>query len=376
MIPPKNPQGKGGYRMERRLQVGNVFFDKILKQYLFRKDPESAHCWTIKKLKYMQSHFLPVIRYFFQNPCVNGFKNNVNVGGCVWRNRLGLAAGFDKDGELTALFDALGLGSMEIGTGTPEPQVGNERPRVFRHEKARAIENRYGFNSVGIQVVVQNLLAASRRHSPRAPIGVSIGKNKVTPDEHAVDDYVLAYRALKPVLLSSYIKFVQLNISSPNTPGLRNQFNRLGEFLAEFCERTENTVSWPVPLYLKVPPDGITQEQYARIVETAAKYGVSAIEATNTTTNPKFKEAYGIPTTRGGGLSGEPLRLVTDAVLAMLDPAAKQHHIDLIGVGGILSGEHALEKITHGAKAVQVYTGLVYCGPRLIHEILETLATR
>src|SRR3989338_3366850 len=356
-----------------RLRAGNVLWQHVIQPYLFRKDPENAHVFTTRTLQEIQrSGLMPLVRYLFGSNHINHFKNITLVGGVAWKNKVGLAAGFDKHGEIIAALDAFGFGSIEIGTVTPEPQKGNEKPRVFRYPAAKAIVNRYGFNSEGADRVAKNIAKTHRNYTITCPIGVSIGKNKNTPQKHAVDDYVWAFRTVAPVLRQN-VDYVKINISSPNTPGLRSLFDQLDEFLSEFCGRISRIATWDVPLYLKVPPDIITQEQYTNIVEIATRHGISAIEATNTTSNLKYKKAYHIPTTQEGGLSGEPLRELTNAILAMLHPSAKQNYIDLVGVGGISCGKHAVEKLAHGAKAVQIYSGLVFRGPILIHEILESL---
>ena len=359
-----------------RLRVGNVLWQHVIQPYLFRKDPEDAHVSTVHTLQQIQSYGLtPLVRYLFQSyhTHTKSLRNITLIGGVAWKNKVGLAAGFDKNAEVLHALDAFGFGAIEVGTVTPRPQEGNPKPRVFRHPDARAIVNRYGFNSKGADAVAENIAKTHRNYTITCPIGVSIGKNKDTLEKNAVDDYVWAFRTLAPVLRQN-VDYVKINISSPNTPGLRSLFDRLDEFLEEFRGRISRIATWDVPLYLKVPPDIITQKEYTRIVEIAAKHRISAIEATNTTANPEYKKACGIPIAQEGGLSGEPLRLATDAALAMLHPAAKQYGIDLIGVGGISCGEHALEKITRGkAKAIQIYTGLVFRGPILLHEILEKL---
>lgn len=356
-----------------RLRAGNILWQHVIQPYLFRKDPENAHVFTIRTLRKIQRFGMtPLIRYLFRSNNINRLVNITQVGGIAWRNKVGLAAGFDKHAEALPVLDALGFGAIEVGTVTPHPQEGNKKPRVFRHPTAKAIVNRYGFNSIGADSVAENIRKTLAQFRYLCPIGVSIGKNRTTLEKHAVDDYVSAFAIIAP-LLRKDVDYIKINISSPNTPGLRSLFDQLDEFLGELGERINKIAQWDVPLYLKVPPDIIMQKQYTRIVEIAAKHNISAIEATNTTANSKYKNAYDIPITQEGGLSGEPLRQLANAVLAMLRPAAEQYHMDLIGIGGISCGEHAFEKIAHGSRAVQIYTGLVFRGPILIHEILETL---
>ncbi|TSC80043.1 MAG: dihydroorotate dehydrogenase (fumarate) [Parcubacteria group bacterium Gr01-1014_29] len=357
-----------------RLRVGNVLWQKGIQPYLFRKDPEEAHVFTIKTLREIQrSGLIPLIRFLFHGNHAHEIKNMTLVGDVVWRNKVGLAAGFDKNAEVMAVMDAFGFGSQEVGTIVPQPQKGNPKPRVFRYPKNGAIVNKYGFNSDGAIAVAENIRNTHARFHITCPIGVSLGKNKDTPDERAVDDYVSAFTTMYPVLRPG-IDYIKINISSPNTPGLRALFDRLDEFLAELFEKISLIATWDVPIYLKVPPDGIAPDQYRNMVETAVRRGITALEATNTTSNPALKKEYGI--TEEGGLSGEPLRTLANDTLRILSVHAKAaNRIDLIGVGGISCGEHAREKIELGAKAVQIYTGLVFRGPILIHEILEKLHT-
>lgn len=357
--------------MEYRLKAGNVLWQHT-QRYLFRKEPEEAHRFTIETLKRIQSYRLtPMVRYLFQNGHAYNFKHATLVGGCVWHNKVGLAAGFDKNAEVIPALNALGFGALEVGTVVPRPQEGNPKPRVFRYPNSGAIVNKYGFNSDGAPAVAQNIRNTHRKFNIDCPIGVSLGKNKDTSDERAVDDYMSAFATIFPVL-RPHVDYVKINISSPNTPGLRALFDRLDEFLAELFEKISAIATWDIPIYLKVPPDNIAPDQYRNIVETAVQRGISAIEATNTTSNLELKKEYGIM--EEGGLSGEPLRILANDTLRILSVHTKAaNHIDLVGVGGISNGEHAREKIKLGAKAVQIYTGLVFRGPILIHEILEAL---
>jgi len=354
-----------------RLQIGDLFWRRVVQPRLFQKNAENAHTATVALLKQMQNkHMLGMLRYFYRSP-VSECKNMDHVlPGIFLCNVVGLAAGFDKQAEIIAALDALGFGSIEVGTVTPVRQYGNDLPRVFRYPERRAIINRYGFNSVGAPMVAENLRRTFLRYGRcgiHAAVGVSLGKNKCTPDEEAVKDYVTAYRAVRPHLRRG--DYIKINISSPNTPGLRAIFNRLDEFLAELVDWFSNPFDYMLPLVLKVPPDGLTPADYVRVVETAARRGFVAIEATNTTTDEAIKARWGL--SEAGGLSGEPLRERSLEVLRAMKDAAKANNIRLIGVGGISHASHALEKRRAGAVAVQCYTGLVFRGPILIHEILE-----
>ncbi len=355
----------------------DVLWQKVIRPRLFQKDAEDAHIFTIQSLRRMQNlKLLPLIRRTYRSPLYDSLR--CKVAGMELRNPFIIPAGFDKQAEALWALEALGVGAVEIGTVTLRPQHGNERPRVFRNEGMQAIFNRYGFNSDGAERVAKRLWDLHDGSVFRfpIPIGVSIGKNKETPDKDAVKDYIGAFRCFAGVLRPQ--DWVKINISSPNTPELRGIFNRLDEFLAEFTEtaRTITCRYWGacIPSFdyrfmLKIPPDGLTERDICRIVELCAKYGIPAIEATNTTTNEKIKDMCGW-SGQAGGVSGAPLKYLADQSLRMMRDAAKDLNIDLIGVGGIMSGKDAITKRELGAQAVQVYTGLVFQGPKLIHDIL------
>ena len=291
----------------------------------------------------------------------------------MWRNPVGLAAGFDKHIEVLPALEALGFGSAEVGTITPRPQLGNPRPRVFRYPTIRGLVNRYGFNSVGAEQAARNLKEAYSRYRIRMPVGISIGKNKETLDSEAVKDYLEAIGYFLPIMRGA--DWLKINISSPNTPSLREIFARLDEFLAELEDGVkglcrELNIGVP-PLLLKVPPDDLTDKQLADVVAIAKRYGFSGIEATNTTTDPNIKACWGV--SEAGGLSGHPLMARSTEVLRMMKEPARACGMDLIGVGGICESWDAQEKcIDGGAKAVQIYSGLVLRGPSLIDAILKS----
>lgn len=362
--------------MEFRLKAGDALWQKVLRPYLFDKEAEEAHIFTIRALAQIQKRgLLWVLRLLYRSP---RYQMPMGVFGVRWRNPVGLAAGFDKHAQVIPALEALGFGSAEIGTVTPQPQPGNTGPRVWRFPRAQAVVNRYGFNSHGAEAVAERLVApATFRARLRLPIGVSIGKNRATPDEDAVKDYLTAFAEIAWALRPG-TDWVKINISSPNTEGLRRTFDRLDEFLAAFVQgaraiAADGGDTLP-PFVLKVPPDDLSPDDLARVVEIAARHGFAGIEAINTTVNDEIKRSYGlleggkpIP----GGVSGEPLRkLATRTVLALHDPC-RRTRLDLVGVGGISTGAHAIEKRAAGAVAVQCYTGLVFRGPTLIHEILD-----
>jgi len=291
------------------------------------------------------------------------------VMGLTFPNRVGLAAGLDKNGEHVHALGALGFGFVEVGTVTPRPQPGNARPRLFRIPQARALINRMGFNNLGVDRLVYNLGRA--RYS--GILGVNIGKNFDTPNERAAQDYVACMR--KTYALASYIV---INISSPNTANLRqlqdsDQLDRLLDTLKAEQHALHRQCGRYVPLSVKIAPD-LTEQQLERIAHLLLTYGVDGVTATNTTVSRTGVHglAHG---DESGGLSGAPLRERSTAVVRRLH-ALLGERIPIVGVGGILSGEDAAEKIAAGAKLVQLYSGLVYRGPHLAAECVRALEQR
>ncbi|GEM_PF-1044396 len=362
-----------------RLKIGDALWQHVVRPHLFRKDAEAAHEATIAWLGHMHGLNFPLelLRILYRSPY---FEMPISVFGTPWRNPVGIAAGFVKQAEIGAIraLEAMGVGSIEIGTFTPRPQRGNDPPRVWRFPESKAIVNAYGFNSVGAEVGVGRLRYLHEHFKLSIPLGISIGKNWYTPNEDALKDYLRALRYFLPVLRNN-MDWVQINISSPNTPGLRQIFDHLDEFLDEFTLQAKDLAQkfgWHTPRFvLKVSPDDMKREEADRITGLAAKYGFAGIEGTNTTIRDDIKMHCGMVGLNGkilhGGISGEPLRELSTRTLAMFTRPTRRNEVDLVGVGGILKGEHAIEKREVGAKAVQIYTGLVYRGPLLIHEILQ-----
>ena len=288
------------------------------------------------------------------------------VMGLTFPNPVGLAAGLDKNGEHIDALAELGFGFIEVGTVTPRPQPGNSRPRLFRIPEARALINRMGFNNKGLDRLIENL-----QHTRyRGILGVNIGKNADTPIDKAVDDYLISLRAVYP-----YASYVTVNISSPNTKDLR-QLQQAGELNALLSalksERESLTIKnrKPIPLVLKIAPD-LDQEQVETIAALLIQNGIDGVIATNTTISRDqvVDLPYG---NEAGGLSGAPLAARSNEVIKQLFQAL-HGRVPIIGVGGILGTEDALQKFDAGASLVQLYTGLIYRGPRLIHEICRSL---
>jgi dihydroorotate dehydrogenase len=278
-------------------------------------------------------------------------------------NPVGLAAGLDKDAEAVAALGALGFGFVEVGTLTPKPQPGNPQPRLFRLPKDRGLINRMGFNNHGVVAAAQRL----KNRPAGLVVGGNIGKNKDTPNELAAQDYVLSLRALHPV-----VDFFTVNVSSPNTPGLRalQSLEPLRNLLSEVLQ--ERDLHQPRrPVWVKLAPD-LTNEELVDTAQLIVSVGADGIIATNTTlsrsglgTDPLKVEQIG-----AGGLSGAPLRQRSTDVIRVLRGAVGPD-FPLIAVGGVLSGQDAREKKEAGATLVQVYTGLIYEGPQLVHDCIR-----
>ena len=283
----------------------------------------------------------------------------------MFENPVGLAAGFDKDAEIFDELYSFGFGFVEIGTVTPMPQSGNPKPRLFRLKEDNAIINRMGFNNDGIEAVIARL----RRKKSTIIIGGNIGKNKVTPNENAVDDYELCFEKLFP-----YVDYFAVNVSSPNTPGLRDLQDK--EPLTALLNRLQevNVIKEKrKPILLKISPD-LTNSQLDDIVQIVTETGIDGIIATNTTTDRHGLETDGdkLVTIGSGGLSGHPVKSRSTEVIRYLSNRSKKS-FPIIGVGGIHSVEDALEKIQAGADLIQIYTGFVYEGPSLIKRINKAI---
>ena len=289
--------------------------------------------------------------------------------GLDFPNPVGLAAGLDKDGEHIDGLAALGFGFLEIGAVTPRPQTGNPKPRLFRLPQAEALINRLGFNSRGVDAFVENV----RRSRSGAILGVNIGRNADTPNERALEDYAACLRKVY-----SHAAFVTANVSSPNTRGLRElqRADELDAFLAALTaerDRLAKQHGRRVPLAVKVSPD-LDDAGITAVADRVSAHGVDAVIAANTTVSREGVEH--LPAGREpGGLSGAPLRARATAVVAKFRRALSPG-IAIIGVGGIASAAHAREKLDAGASLVQIYTALVYRGPRLVGEIVRGLAAR
>jgi len=339
-----------------------------LRHLLFRLDPETAHDLTIHGLAAVQR--LPGARTMLRiarGGDVPGLP--MKLLGMELANPVGLAAGLDKNAECIGALAQFGFGWLEVGTVTPRPQAGNPRPRLFRLPEHGAIINRMGFNNVGLALFLNNLASSE----PPCPVGINIGKNRDTPIERANDDYTDALRTVYP-----HADYVTVNISSPNTTGLRElqETEHLDALLAAL-KREQGLLAEQhehyVPVALKIAPD-LDDQQIASIAALLRTHRFDAVIATNTTVaRPGVEDD---PTAQeSGGLSGRPLKTLSTSVVRKLF-AQLRGEIPIIGVGGIESAEDAWEKLLAGADAVQLYSALIYRGAGLVREIVTGLAER
>jgi dihydroorotate dehydrogenase len=324
---------------------------RLARPALFALEAERSHTLTMGML----SRF-PALGGLLAGKPVD---DPVELMGLRFRNRIGLAAGLDKNGEAIEAFDAMGFGFIEIGTVTPRPQTGNPLPRMWRLPRYHALINRLGFNNQGVDALVERAGKARRR----AVLGINIGKNADTPLDLAEFDYLACMHKVWPVA-----DYITVNISSPNTVGLRDlqQAQRFDSLLAKLAEAREAlTEQHGVrrPLLIKIAPD-IDDIQAVDFVSAAKRHGIDGLIATNTTIDRPGVDHEPL-SSQAGGLSGGPLRTRADAVLKQLRELAGPD-FPLVGVGGVLSGGDAAVKRLSGADLVQVYTGLIYCGPSLV----------
>ncbi len=328
----------------------------LLRRGLFILPPEIAHRAALEALRLAERTGLIL-------DCgLLGAPHSIECLGLTFPNRVGLAAGYDKNGEYVDALGALGFGFIEIGTVTPKAQPGNPKPRLIRIPEAEALINQMGSPNKGVDYVVRKI----KRRKYRGILGVNIGKNADTPLEHAADDYLVGYRAVSP-----HVDYVAINVSSPNTKGLRElqAKHHLRRILVELSEERDR-VERRVPILVKLSPDLSTDDLNA-LADTIAETGADGVIAANTTTS---RDGVSLSQSRmeSGGLSGGPLhRRTLDIICSLRGRLGARFTI--IGVGGIMSADQALETLDAGANLVQIYAGLIYHGPRLIREVVEAI---
>ena len=335
-------------------------FYQLARYFLFKLDPEVAHELSIKQLSLLGGTPMDI---FFRQQLLS---RPVEVMGLRFDNPVGLAAGLDKDGEAIDALGAMGFGFIEVGTVTPRPQPGNDKPRLFRVIPAEGIINRMGFNNKGVDHLIEKV----KKSNYKGILGINIGKNKDTPLENGKDDYLICMDKVY-----AYAGYIAVNISSPNTPGLRQlQYGAaLDELLAALKQRQLELAQLHgkyVPLTVKIAPD-LSAEELEQVAQSLMKNKIDGVIATNTTLDREM--IFDMPhAAEAGGLSGRPLQAKSTALIRELAGHLKGS-IPIIGVGGIDSALAAREKIAAGASLVQIYSGFIYKGPALIRDIVENI---
>lgn len=336
----------------------------LIRKILFRRDPEEVHYWAMSRLQ--AAYRNPLLRKLMRNMFSYKHKSlERTLWGITFPNPVGLAAGFDKDARWINELSCLGFGFVEIGTVTPLAQPGNPKPRLFRLPADQAVINRMGFNNEGAAAAAQRL---ARPHE-QIIVGGNIGKNKDTPNENAIDDYEKAFLALYEV-----VDYFVVNVSSPNTPGLRALQDK--EPLTRILNRLQElnkTKGKNRPILLKIAPD-LTNEQLDDIISLVEDTGIQGIVATNTTIDRSslLSDAQTVDNIGAGGLSGKPLRKRATEVIRYIHEKSKGN-ISIIAAGGIFTAADAQEKLDAGASLVQVYTGFIYEGPAIASNICKQL---
>jgi dihydroorotate dehydrogenase len=341
---------------------------KFLRRLLFLFPTEGVHYFSMNCLKILCS--LGIIRWIITNAFRPSKNGQWQIGSLETDNPVGLGAGFDKNARYLRELESLGFGFVEIGTVTPLPQSGNEKPRLFRLPEDNALINRMGFNNDGVRIITQRLKKwREKNKATRLVVGGNIGKNKVTPNDEAWKDYETCFKELHP-----WVDYFVVNVSSPNTPGLRElqEKESLRKILLHL-QMINNGKASSKPIFLKIAPD-LAKEQIDDVIDLALEIKLDGIVAANTTISrdnlvtdsPKLAEIG------AGGLSGKPLRQKsTEIVRYIRDRTGGQ--VPLIASGGIFTGEDAREKLNAGASLVQVWTGFIYEGPSIVKDICRTL---
>lgn len=336
-----------------------MFYTYFIKPIFFMFSPEKAHELTMNLVRIAIK--LPFGKSIFKLLFVHELESPINVFGLTFKNPVGLAAGFDKNAKYLNELQLLGFGFVEVGTVTPLAQGGNPKPRLFRLKKDHAIINRMGFNNEGVDAMIERL----KKRPKNLIVGGNIGKNKDTTNENAIQDYIICFEKLFP-----YVDYFVVNVSSPNTPGLRalQEKEPLLKILTQLQQLNVNKLS-PKPILLKIAPD-LTNSQLDDIDEIVKTSKIAGLIATNTTIDREnlVEPVQNIEKIGNGGLSGKPVFEKSTAVLKYLNNQSNNMY-PIIGVGGIENSEDALIKKNNGAVLVQIYTGLIFKGPSLIKSI-------
>ncbi|MHC5202413.1 quinone-dependent dihydroorotate dehydrogenase [Myroides sp. LJL119] len=334
-------------------------YKSLIRPILFKFDPESVHHFTFRSLKFLNK--IPGVSGLIRANCqLNDPRLETEVFGLKFKNPVGLAAGLDKDAKLYGELENFGFGFIEIGTLTPRAQEGNPKKRLFRLKQDAGLINRMGFNNQGVKQAVEHL-----KKNKGTLIGGNIGKNKTTPNDQAIEDYKACFEAL-----FNYVDYFVVNVSSPNTPNLRElQDKEPLKALLNTLQNDNNKKSKPKPILLKIAPD-LTDDQLLDIIEIVQETKIAGVIATNTTIS---RDSLISPQqNQVGGLSGKPLTHRSTQVIRFLSEKSNKS-FPIIGVGGIHSAQDALDKLEAGASLIQLYTGFIYQGPELIKQINKSI---
>ena len=344
-------------------QIFSSMYKTFIRPILFLYDPERIHYFTFSLIRFLSK--LGMGKIFKSIYEVKNRKLEKTLFGLNFPNPVGLAAGFDKDAKLYKELSSFGFGFIEIGTVTPKPQLGNPKKRLFRLREDSAIVNRMGFNNGGVEEAVHRLKKNPPLGKGHVLIGGNIGKNKTTPNEEAVNDYIICFEAL-----FDYVDYFVVNVSSPNTPNLRAlQDKEPLTALLQTLQLKNNANKRRKPILLKIAPD-LTNDQLLDIIDIVSETKIDGVIATNTTISRDGLISEN--SKESGGLSGKPLTTRATEVIRFLSEKSNQS-FPIIGVGGIHSAADALDKIKAGASLVQLYTGFIYEGPQLIKNINKAI---
>ncbi|MEM0965943.1 MAG: quinone-dependent dihydroorotate dehydrogenase [Verrucomicrobiota bacterium] len=340
----------------------DIFYEKLVRPLIFQLDPEKAHSLGRSALR-LGGSLGPLTRFMTKRN--QGGLKPVVVAGIEFPNRVGLAAGMDKDAEFVLGTAATGFGHVEVGTVTPKPQPGNPRPRLFRYPAEEALINRMGFNNGGMEAMADRLRRLPAKGSRSCVVGINIGKNRDTPLRQAADDYTACLRHLR-----EYADYFTVNVSSPNTPSLRDLQAKgfLGELLGEVLAANESGDDKGPPIFVKIAPD-LNFHQIGEILEVIEECGADGIVAANTSLG---RDGLSGGRYQEGGLSGRPIGHRATEVVRFIGQETRGR-MPLIGVGGIMDAASAGEKLDAGAHLIQVYTGWVYRGPFFAKELAKAL---
>jgi dihydroorotate dehydrogenase len=346
------------------------YYERVVRPFLFRMDPEKAHDLGTTAMDYLGR--MGLLCRIMERVNLVRYERPVEAFGLSFPNAVGLAAGMDKNARFWRAAPALGFGHVEVGTITSQEQPGNERPRVFRYPEAGAIINRMGFNNEGAEAIAARLKNSLGKNKSRVPLGINIGKSKVVPIDQAVPDYLSTFQKL-----AEYADYISINVSSPNTRDLRKlqEGDQLTTLLGELCAANRNRARKlgvkPTPLLIKIAPD-LSYREIDDVLEAIETCGLDGIVATNTTISRP-------PTIGGarenGGLSGRPLHPLSLQIVNYISRRTNGN-LPIIGVGGISSPESAGAMMDNGAWLVQVYTGMVYHGPFVARPLARAIAPR